>query len=354
MTAVPPGQYPPFATVTDEDHSAWIIIATALGVSFAFVALATRIFIRKFVNPAWALDDTVLGLATGIFFVQSSIILVACSDGLGTSVELVPLPMQLKIQKLYYASNFFYLYALDLSKLSSILFVRRLTFPGTSVRRFTTLLAILVLISTVVFTLAIGLQCELAQPWIILHQRCPGWFERWESQAIVSSLLEIGTLAALVWLIRDLQQPRQMKAEVIVPFALRLIIIIATGLRLNSFNGRVLSTNPTLGEAKYICWTQAELSYSVISATFPTARRLVLDLITYYNGGQFTDGVSGAVSLGDTIHLSTLSPRRRRHSAAANLGSVHDEPLGAHHDSQEMIIRKDILVEVKHENEMSE
>lgn len=64
MTAVPPGQYPPFATVTDEDHSAWIIIATALGVSFAFVALATRIFIRKFVNPAWALDDTVLGLAT--------------------------------------------------------------------------------------------------------------------------------------------------------------------------------------------------------------------------------------------------------------------------------------------------
>lgn len=64
MIAVPPGQSPPFATVTDKDHRAWIIIATALGISFAVVTLVTRILIRKFVNPTWAVDDTVLGVAT--------------------------------------------------------------------------------------------------------------------------------------------------------------------------------------------------------------------------------------------------------------------------------------------------
>ena len=55
---IPPGQHPPFAIVTEDDHRAWILVAAALGVSFTLVTILTRILIRLFVNKGWGLDDT--------------------------------------------------------------------------------------------------------------------------------------------------------------------------------------------------------------------------------------------------------------------------------------------------------
>lgn len=63
-TAVPPGQHAPFATVTENDHTAWIIISTAMGMAFTLLALLTRGLIRKYINRGWALDDTVLSIST--------------------------------------------------------------------------------------------------------------------------------------------------------------------------------------------------------------------------------------------------------------------------------------------------
>jgi hypothetical protein len=43
---VPPGHYPPFAVVTESDHTAWIIIAAALGLCWVLLFTAIRVFIR--------------------------------------------------------------------------------------------------------------------------------------------------------------------------------------------------------------------------------------------------------------------------------------------------------------------
>lgn len=43
---VPPGQSPPFAVVTSTDHSAWIIIATALGLACVLVFSGIKAFAR--------------------------------------------------------------------------------------------------------------------------------------------------------------------------------------------------------------------------------------------------------------------------------------------------------------------
>ncbi len=52
-TSVPAGQHEPLATVTSEDHEAWILIVAAMGVAFTATTLLTRSLIRAFVNRGW-------------------------------------------------------------------------------------------------------------------------------------------------------------------------------------------------------------------------------------------------------------------------------------------------------------
>jgi hypothetical protein len=60
----PPGQHAPFATISDDDHSAWIIITSAIGIAFGLVTLTTRIFIRWFGDMSWGLDDSMTVITT--------------------------------------------------------------------------------------------------------------------------------------------------------------------------------------------------------------------------------------------------------------------------------------------------
>jgi hypothetical protein len=207
---VPSGQHAPFAVVTDDDHSAWIIIAAAMGISFMLVALVARILIRSYINLGWALDDTLLVVTTvsrisqstsacfltypfkGIAFIQSSLVLGAASSGLGCSVDLVPPSKRNSAQEVspnpkaswrvsltalqtYYTSNIFYLITIDLSKLCSLLFIRRLQAPGSTSRKYTTILVAAVPVSTIAFILSTSIQCNLMQPWVIVHNHCSGW-----------------------------------------------------------------------------------------------------------------------------------------------------------------------------------
>lgn len=61
---VPAGQHAPFARVTEDDHRAWILIVSAIGVAFVLVTTVTRVFIRWSGSSDWGLDDTVYMLAT--------------------------------------------------------------------------------------------------------------------------------------------------------------------------------------------------------------------------------------------------------------------------------------------------
>ncbi len=59
-----PSYSAPFAVVTDTDHSAWLIIATALGLSWSLLFGAIRVFIRWTIAPGVGLDDVSLAAAT--------------------------------------------------------------------------------------------------------------------------------------------------------------------------------------------------------------------------------------------------------------------------------------------------
>ncbi len=61
---VPPGQSPPFTVVTDTDHEAWIVVATAFGLCCSLLFGGIRIFVRLTIARGVGLDDALLGVAT--------------------------------------------------------------------------------------------------------------------------------------------------------------------------------------------------------------------------------------------------------------------------------------------------
>jgi len=61
---VPPGYYPPFAVVTKTDHTAWIFIATALGLGCTLLFGGIRVSIRSTISPGVGWDDYLVGSST--------------------------------------------------------------------------------------------------------------------------------------------------------------------------------------------------------------------------------------------------------------------------------------------------
>ncbi len=63
-------QHPPLLQVTPTDHSAWIAVATVLGLCCALVTLLIRAFVRIVISPPLGYDDAAI-LAATVSYPQS-------------------------------------------------------------------------------------------------------------------------------------------------------------------------------------------------------------------------------------------------------------------------------------------
>lgn len=171
-------------------------------------------------------------------------------------------------------------------------------------------------------------------------------------------------------------------------------MIVLAALRLNSFRETGLSIDPTFAETEFLCWTAAELNYSIISATLPILRPLISNLATHYGGGfgqsdgrTYADGSTGSYmrsrthGLGDeSIQLQSLERSKAGHVGhqvtiqrsqgdgmhergtnraytsarrRSQIGESSNEDAASveSSDSKRMIIRKDITWVVDHDRQ---
>lgn len=289
---VPDGQYPPFAVVTDYDHAAWIIIPTALGFVCTLFFAGVRILVRRAISDGSALDDYLLYGATGLAMIQSSLVLGACSNGLGKALDLIS-PAELGgLQNMYYTSNLFFIMAIGLAKISVVRLLHRIS-RSEQHRLVFNIATGLIGAWIVASVFALALQCDLHHPWISVDQKCPGMRARWLSISALDIALEVGIIGLVVYLLYDLQTPMARKAIVVGIFSFRLLIIIFIAFRMDTFDSAGYTTNPYIREASFIAWTQSELNYSLISATIPTFQSFLKNLNTGFGGIGAGDGKYG-------------------------------------------------------------
>ncbi|QSZ33169.1 hypothetical protein DSL72_002755 [Monilinia vaccinii-corymbosi] len=302
---VPPGQSPPFAVVTNTDHSAWIIIATALGLACVLVFGGIKVFARGSFGKKITYDEICLGVSTLLSAIQSSVVLGACAKGLGKSIELVPARNQAQIQQMYYTSVVLFIVSLGLSKASVVVLLGSLT-PDEKHKKIFRGVIGLTVAWTVSSTFAVALQCNLTYPWRTIGERCDNALLRWQMIASFDIFFELAFVSLATYLVWSVRTSKSNKTTVVVAFSFRLPIIIAIAYRLATFDEDGLTKNPTILEDRFIMWTQTELNYSVISAIIPSLRPFVISLSTYY--GQELGGRSG-YNLEDSegYQLSNLS-----------------------------------------------
>lgn len=171
---IPPGYSPPFATITPDDHAAWILIAAALGLACYLFFGIIRIVVRMTISHGFALDDYVLGAATLLAVIESSLVLGACSKGFGKSAAILSPEAQEQVQKIYYTSSLFYILVIGLSKISVICFLSRISRMKQHRLVFNIAMGLITAWMVGSF-LAMALQCDISNPWIIENQpECSG------------------------------------------------------------------------------------------------------------------------------------------------------------------------------------
>jgi hypothetical protein len=119
-------------------------------------------------------------------------------------------------------------------------------------------------------------------------------------------------------------------------------VVLLTALRISSFDSSAFEANPTLGEAKFVALTQVELTYSLLASTFPSTRRFIVDLVTYYNNGHFEEGNhfnTRSDLMSESIPMETMKGTDRRPGGEE---SVDDDD----NSSQTMIISKKVSFDV--------
>lgn len=187
------------------------------------------------------MDDYVLYAATVLAIIQSSIVLGACSKGLGKAVDLVSPEAQDEVQKMYYTSNLFFLMAIGLSKISVVCFLYRISRVLKHRRVFNIAMALIVA-WTIGSLLAIALQCDLRHPWISVDEECPGIVRlapeidvrrlrilteyqrrRWEIICALDIASEVAIVGLVVFLVSGLQTAMSSKATVVAIFSARLL-----------------------------------------------------------------------------------------------------------------------------------
>lgn len=64
LGAVPSGQSAPIEIIDATHHGAWVVIATALGLTLGFVCLLIRLYVRVIITPPFARDDWIHAVST--------------------------------------------------------------------------------------------------------------------------------------------------------------------------------------------------------------------------------------------------------------------------------------------------
>ncbi|RMZ86389.1 hypothetical protein DV736_g6385, partial [Chaetothyriales sp. CBS 134916] len=166
----------------------------------------------------------------------------------------------------------------------------------------------------------------------------------------------------------NLQTSRSRKATIVASFACRLLLIIAIAFRLATFDRVGLASNPSLEEAQFIVWSQAELNYAIISATIPSLLQFMKNLNTVFGGlsdqEQLTYGSHGRsnglfplshLRWGTNTRASNIAGQTwedvclNKSAAKTNAKTSSDtskQSVGSSH-SQRMIIRKDVSYQLQ-------
>ncbi|PVH93776.1 hypothetical protein DM02DRAFT_634271 [Periconia macrospinosa] len=216
--------------ITDDDHGAILaIVSWCLGCALIF-GVAIRIGIRLLTKHGPNLDDICILLA--VVFAIGGIILVsfAVRAGLGMRLESMNENHLDEIQQQTYIITILYVMTIGIAKLSVAAFLYRLAHTRAQ-KVCVTLLSIFILCWTVAVTAVVIFACGLPRPWGFIKNDCIEVIPFWSSASAIDISTDIAMILLPINIVSKLDITARKKAVVMTIFALRILLIILSFMR---------------------------------------------------------------------------------------------------------------------------
>ncbi|KAL8923699.1 MAG: hypothetical protein Q9208_004451 [Pyrenodesmia sp. 3 TL-2023] len=274
---------PPISAVTPTNHGALILITNGFGLCLLLIFIIIRVFARLFINPPFDRDDLFIGLATLLGIIYSAFLFSLVSVGFGKAEDLLSSQAIVSVQKLLYASDFFFLCTIWASKCSMALLYTRLT-PRADHKRLALGIRVIVTVWLIMSIFLVALRCDLSQPWIFINPRCKDAVVRWDIIGAVDIATEAALFAMSVLLVKDLKMDISRKAFVVTAFGLRLPTIAFTVLRLKEASAWANSPDQTFGGVFFVIWSIVEAHFSICSSNIACLKPFIAAFNTSFGG----------------------------------------------------------------------
>ncbi|KAF2502798.1 hypothetical protein BU16DRAFT_19157 [Lophium mytilinum] len=323
-----------FSTITPDDHGGYVYIATLMAMTYSSLAFITRCFVKKRMFGA---EDWAVAVAQILFFGQFAAILSSSSAGLGKNFDLLDDSQFFDVFRALFANQILFYLSLCAAKCSVVLLIQRL---------FTRDMKNFWFICSVFFGLAIAwgfasallVSVGCSASFYTLGQvepRCTGYLTRYKVVSTLDIVTELLLVLVPVYFLSYIQMRTEFKFRVVLAFAFRLPVAVFSVLHIIALSHALRASNPGVALANVALYQQAQLGYSLISATIPTLKSFVksfdtgLGLQVGYSSNPSSGNPSGQGSSG------AGGSGRRRPAESYNMSNLSKGSAGGSVDGGE-------------------
>ncbi|KAF3000064.1 hypothetical protein E8E13_001092 [Curvularia kusanoi] len=294
-----------WARITADDHSGTLYIVTFLGLTYTGITFLTRLLIKWHML---GLDDLAMLLAEIANVTQVALLLASLSAGLAKSYDSLGGKQYAQMAQTYAGAQVALYIALGLSKMASILLVRRLF-----IRDMRSAWAICNIITGIIaaWTLlsaslvSAGCSNDSLSPKNS-QDMCVGIKTRYLIVVVTDCLTDAILAFIPTYLCRRLQMNLLFKLQILGVFALRLPLLLFAILFYTSWSKHWQSDNPGVARTTALVYQQCQLCSSLIAATIPCLKSFIqsFDTGSGQKAGFGYSSNSGAYGHMSTIHHS--------------------------------------------------
>ncbi|KAF2172081.1 hypothetical protein M409DRAFT_17324 [Zasmidium cellare ATCC 36951] len=302
-----------FETTSDIDHRAWIWVASFLALIYSVLCLAARI------TSKWGLlwvDDGILVGAYVAAVVHWGLLYQSLVDGLAVSPVAITAGQLGHAARMYFGSRIPWFLAHCLSKMSILVFTRRI-FVGDFYKE-NIFFGIAYAFTVIYGILAVLLSSAGCHPTQVLTANvnavCNGNTGRWAALTAMDGFTELIVLAMPIWFISKNELKASKKRIVVFVYCFRLIVIAFTIATTSSYIHFLDHGRTNIDIAPVVAWQETLLAFSLISASFPCLRSFLWafmsrGLMTMYGNTTLvsSSGHTGAGSHGASVQLRSLN-----------------------------------------------
>ncbi|TKA82468.1 hypothetical protein B0A55_02175 [Friedmanniomyces simplex] len=327
--------------------AAFLAITASTAIVWTSFTLSIRIFLRWKINGPFGFDDAACGAATLLGILYSSLMLAQLPFGLGRHTDDLSAATIQRARLLTWISTMVLTLGLTCALLSMCFLMVRIC--GIARKAWVAYgIAVTACVLAVVSICLTAFQCELPTPWDISRPEfCLDLWALYASTTTIMIALELAIVIAAIVLVRSLQMPLCLKAQVIALFALRLLIIAPNTTRLRYLHIALFSADWSYARVPLQIVNQITLHLSIILATIPCAKPF---LTVFESGGLHLPAEAAPTELPELNrppvddHSNTITSVR--HDPADAETAARDRSLGApkSESSDLRILRTDSVV----------